>query len=477
MALTNDLIAELNRLATAFYQAQLAKSPVALALLRARGLTDETIAYWKLGYAPASGMALMSHLNKHDWGEGAILEAGLAGARPGHGSYDFFYDRLMFPILDRDGERVLGFSSRRMKDDNEDIHKYVNSGANPLFEKSKLFYGMPNLEAVREKDGIFIVEGNFDMISLWQAGVTNVAALCGTALTPEHLALISLLTNHLNLVLDADPGGVKATRRSVVLPGAHTLDMGVIQLTDGKDPDEIVRETPTAWAELVKGRISRWEYLWQTTLSPYREELNSSVEARIAWKDDWARLVLAQSAEEPEMSARLLERAEKHLRLTAGSLGYEYLGLALPPSPPPPSEGGRGEGQHAAERQPGDKKAPPTVSLLPHDDLMLIALFNHWEDRRVVAPYLNLERAAQTIKDYWLSSGQPALPARLLRHDEVLDDEAENAWGVYIKKVAAGLGEQIRELSAKRLVGADTQQHAESYQEIIKLRQIVQGLH
>jgi DNA primase catalytic core len=471
MALTNDLIAELNRLATAFYQAQLAKSPAALALLRARGLTDETIAYWKLGYAPASGMALMSHLNKHDWGEGAILEAGLAGARPGHGSYDFFYDRLMFPILDRDGERVLGFSSRRMKDDDEDVKKYVNSRSNPLFEKSKLFYGMPNLEAVREKDGIFIVEGNFDMISLWQAGVTNVAALCGTALTPEHLALISLLTNHLNLVLDADPGGVKATRRSVVLAGAHTLDMGVIQLTGGKDPDEIVRENPAAWEQLVKSRISRWEYLWQTTLEPYREELNSAVEARIAWKDDWVRLVLAQAAEEPELSPRLLERGEKHLHLAAGTLAHEYLGLALPTTPLPPTAGQRGE-----EGRPGGKKGPPAGPLVAHDDLMLIALFNHWEARRVVAPYLNLERAAQTIKDYWLSSGQPALPARLLGHDEALDLEAENAWGVYIKKVAAGLGEQIRELSAKRLVGADARQHDESYQEILKLRQIVQGL-
>ena len=472
MALTNDLIAELNRLATAFYQAQLAKSPVALALLRARGLTDETIAYWKLGYAPASGMALMSHLAKHDWGEGPILEAGLAGARPGHGSYDFFYDRLMFPILDRDGERVLGFSSRRMKDDNEDIHKYVNSGANPLFEKSKLFYGMPNLETVREKDGIFIVEGNFDMISLWQAGVTNVAALCGTALTPEHLALISLLTNHLNLVLDADPGGVKATRRSVILAGAHTLDMGIVQLTGGKDPDEIIRDNPEAWEQLVKDRISRWEYLWQTTLEPYQAELDSSVEARIAWKNDWVHLVLAQAAEEPEMTPRLLARGEKHLHLTTGALAHEYLGLALPAELLPLTEG-----QQVKERQPGDKKALLVPPILPHEDLMLIALFNHWDERRVVAPYLNLERTAQTIKDYWLSSGQPALPARLLGHDETLDGEAENAWGVYIKKVSAGLGEQIRELSAKRLVGPDVQQHDESYQEILKLRQIVQGLH
>jgi hypothetical protein len=87
-----------------------------------------------------------------------------------------------------------------------------------------------------------------------------------------------------------------------------------------------------------------------------------------------------------------------------------------------------------------------------------------------------LDRAAQTIKDYWLTTGQPTLPARLLNHDEALDIEAENAWGVYIKKISASLGEQIRELSAKRLIGPDAQQHDESYQEILELRQIVQGL-
>jgi DNA primase len=310
------------------------------------------------------------------------------------------------------------------------------------------------------------------MLSLWQAGVTNVAALCGTALTPEHLAIISLLTNHLNLVLDADPGGVKATRRSVVLSGAHTLDMGIVQLTGGKDPDEIIRDNPEAWAQLVKNRISRWEYLWQTTLDPYQDELASFVEARIAWKDDWVRLVLAQAAEEPEMTAKLLARAEKHLHLTAGALAHEYLGLALPAAPKPPTEG-----QRAEERRQGGKKSTPVAPILPHDDLMLIALFNHWDERRVVSPYLNLERTAQTIKDYWLTTGQPVLPARLLGHDGTLDAEAENAWGVYIKKVSAGLGERIRELSAQRLVGPDAQQHEESYQEILKLRQIVQGLH
>ena len=423
MPLNPEIIATINEIATTFYERELRRHPKALALFRARGLSDETIAHWRLGYAPAGGGDLLKFLASSGWGESAAIEAGVAygGDR---GTIDFFRDRLMFPIGDADGKRIFGFGSRRMSDEDPSNPKYLNTTETILFKKHEIFYGMSNLPEAQSANQIYLVEGNFDMLGLWHAGVRNVAALCGTALTTEHLALLSPITEHIDLVLDADAAGKKGTLRSLQLEGASAFDMGVVELVGGKDPDEIVREDPGAWTKLTAGRVSRWEYLWKVTSLPFSKEYQASVDSRVAWKDAWCDLVRRQHSN-PEEARKLLGRLEHRLHLPGGMLATEYLGLP--------------------ELSPNVEE----VSLSPHDDLILIALAANWASRQLVAPYLELGAITAAIRERWLREGHANLPARLRESQEALAPEAEELWRHSVRRAAPRIAARVRELTAQ----------------------------
>jgi DNA primase len=297
-----------------------------------------------------------------------------------------------------------------MRDDDESNPKYLNTVETPLFRKRELLYGLPNLAAAKAAGAVFVVEGNFDMLGLHHAGVTNVVAALGTALTLEHLALLRGYVERLDLVLDADPAGQTATLRSLLLEGIEAFDVGVIPLSGGKDPDEIVREDPTAWAGLVAGRIRRWEYLWRRTAAPFEERIGSDVEARVDWKDAWCRLVSEQVADR-ENGERLLSRLERRLELPAGVLGSEYL-LELP----------------AARTEA--------------DELLLIALARDWAVRRHAAPLLPLGKAAGAICERWQRTGAPELVGRLAERAGSEGESAELAWTMALR---GELGAKIRE--------------------------------
>jgi DNA primase catalytic core len=252
-----------------------------------------------------------------------VFEAGLASRTRSGEIRDTFRERHMHPILERDGRRVLGFSGRTATDD-PDAPKYLNTRETALYRKSETLYGWPNADAIRAAGEAFVVEGNVDMLALWEHGVRNVVALCGTALTSRHLRALREIAPRITLVLDADAAGQAATRESLTADGAAGFDLGVIALEGGKDPAAILARDPSAWAALASRRRTRWAHLWHTVIDPVAATLDEDVETWISAKDAWAALVVKHAADRAEGEA-LLWRLGERLHLDVRVLADEYL--------------------------------------------------------------------------------------------------------------------------------------------------------
>ena len=268
--------------AISFYHAVLTKSPTgerALAYLRERGFSDETIEWANLGWAPPDWDALGRTLEKRrQIGAADLVEAGLATPRKGgNGVYDRFRARVIFPIRDATGNATgLGGRVLRAADGGDpDGPKYLNSPATPLFDKSRTLYLLDRAKAQIRKTGTaVIVEGYTDALMAHQAGFTNVVASLGTALTPGQVALlIRYAAKKIVLAYDVDPAGEKAgtlgvtaleglTRQLAAADTEVELDeVRVARLPEGKDPDEVVRESPDAWREAIRTALPIVEYL------------------------------------------------------------------------------------------------------------------------------------------------------------------------------------------------------------------------
>jgi DNA primase len=268
--------------AIAFYHAVLTRSPSgerALAYLRGRGFTDETIEWAQLGWAPPDWDALGRTLEKRrQIGAAELAEVGLATLRKGgNGAYDRFRARVIFPIRDATGN-ATGLGGRILKGaDGTDPEgpKYLNSPATPLFDKSRTLYLLDRAKTPIRKTGTaVIVEGYTDALMAHQAGFTNVVASLGTALTPGQVALlIRYAAKKIVLAYDVDPAGEKAgtlgvtsleglTRQLAAGDTEVELDeVRVARLPDGKDPDETIRESPDAWREAIRTALPIVEYL------------------------------------------------------------------------------------------------------------------------------------------------------------------------------------------------------------------------
>ena len=271
--------------AIAFYHAVLTTSKLgapALDYLHGRGFSDDTISKYQLGWAPA-GWDTMSRklMDKRGARPEDLAEAGLTTPRAsGNGAYDRFRERIIFPIRDQNGGAV-GLGGRILApakgadDDGKDRGpKYLNSPATPLFDKSRTLYLIDKAKSAMRKTGqAVIVEGYTDALMAHQAGFDNVVASLGTALTPGQVALITRYARKIALAYDVDPAGEKAGAFGVraleelirQLAGSETgveLDeVRVVRLPDGKDPDEVVRESPDRWREEVRTAQPIVDYL------------------------------------------------------------------------------------------------------------------------------------------------------------------------------------------------------------------------
>ncbi len=191
---------------------------------------------------------------------GHFLKAGLLRTREDGSRYDYFRGRAMFPIFSASG-RALAFGARKLYDDDQ-MGKYINSPETPIYNKSRILYGLYQAkEALREGRDALLVEGYVDMISLFQEGIRNVVASGGTALTSEQVQLVHRYADSLTLVYDADEAGSNATLRGLDIALENGLDVHIVELPEGHDPDSFVRaEGREAFQKQLDGRKSFIEY-------------------------------------------------------------------------------------------------------------------------------------------------------------------------------------------------------------------------
>ncbi len=264
---------EILNLASEYYHYILTKLPAgkqAQDYLQNRNTHKQTIQLFKLGYSLNRWDGLINYLvkkKKYDIQDvaatGLIIESNRS-----KGYYDRFRGRIMFPLTDHMG-RVVGFSGRVL-DPNAKQAKYINTPETSLYHKSELLYGYSQLyRSISEKNKVFICEGEFDVLSSYQAGVKNVVAIKGSALTIEHLQRLSRTVDTVIFALDADDAGVEATRRAIEIAQSIDIHMRVVQIRGGKDVDDIAREDSKKWRDMSKKTISVYEFLIQVALSKH----------------------------------------------------------------------------------------------------------------------------------------------------------------------------------------------------------------
>ena len=297
-----------NRKALDYYQRALRSEAGhrARAYLRKRGLGEDTIAEYGLGFAPDRWDDLMTSLEKSGIDRATLVEAGLAreGKRGGH--HDFFRDRLIVPIFDSQG-RAAGFAGRSL-DGSEP--KYINSPDSPIYRKRSVLYGLHRARStIRRERSAILFEGYFDCLSAWQAGIGGAVAVCGTALTPDHAKLLAAQTRDVVLAFDADAGGRRATLASLPILLEAQLRVRVAPLSGGRDPDDIIREDGAdAFREAIRTAPAFVEFLVEEA----RQRARSGGGRAAA-----AREVLEIIARAPSPLDR-----EEWLTEAAGSLGF-----------------------------------------------------------------------------------------------------------------------------------------------------------
>lgn len=258
----------INHLAAEYYHYILTSHKVgekALAYLKERGLSERIIKTFQLGFAPNGGTDLASYLlkkKKYDLED--FIEAGLGFPR-GKEAVDFFRGRLMFPLIDH-RDNVVGFAGRVMEKDAKTA-KYINTRDTLVYHKGEQFYGLNvTKDAIRKEGHAILVEGEFDAISSFQEGISNVVAVKGTALTEAQVSLIGRYAPKISMCFDGDRAGQEAIKRSLPIIEKKGLQVTIITLPDGKDPDDAVRSNPMGYKMAIKKDVSVYDFLYAKAL-------------------------------------------------------------------------------------------------------------------------------------------------------------------------------------------------------------------
>ena len=364
-----DRLLRVMELATAFFEACFAAPPgeAARAYVAKRGIGAETLKRFRVGYAPAGWKALQDHLAGKGVAAADAERLGLVGVNE-RGRYDFFRDRVMLPVFDRQ-KRVIGFGSRLLDPEAKD-RKYVNSPDSPLFHKKECLYGLHvALEAIRKSGTAIVVEGNFDVMALHEAGIEEAVAPMGTALTMEQVGMLARVARRAVVIFDGDAAGKRAAEKAVPLFVDGDLDGRVARLPGGQDPDDFVRQQgAAAFRQLIEaGRPMLDQFIQdaaQETTVPGRIATLESVAALLVRVRDrttqelYAQRLAAVLGLTPHQVGRALRDAREHAQAqrdrAAAARSYE------------------GEGAPAAATPPPAPAVPDRV--LPRDEMELLAL-------------------------------------------------------------------------------------------------------
>lgn len=233
-----------------------------------RQIHPNIIKKFEMGYAPDTWDLLLKYFKKKGYSEEELVDVGLVIKSAKGSYYDRFRNRLMFPIKDHRGN-IIGFSGRSISADVREA-KYINTPETPLYRKRETLYGLDLAkDAIKKSNNVYIVEGEFDMISPYQHGYENFVAIKGSALTREQLTLLKRYTTRLTLMLDADEAGIDAAKRGVDVAEDFEFDIHVINISEGKDPDEMIRKHPLEFKNLLQSSVPFYDFVIQKSNDKY----------------------------------------------------------------------------------------------------------------------------------------------------------------------------------------------------------------
>jgi len=238
-------------LAASYYQHSLLKNPHAVEyVFKKRALSKDIVQNFRIGYAPTSGDALVLFLTKKGFSKNELNDAGLTNRFGG----DMFRGRMTVPLMDPSGQ-VIGFTARVVTNDDPNAPKYLNTPQTMLYDKGRHVFGLSQAkDAIRTSDYAVVVEGNLDVVSSHQAGVMQVVATAGTAMTEFHLRALRRLTGNVRLAFDGDKAGIAATERAIPIASEVGVELTIITLPDDtKDPDELIQQDVNLWQRAIDG--------------------------------------------------------------------------------------------------------------------------------------------------------------------------------------------------------------------------------
>jgi len=262
---------EICELATRFFEKQLEESSTgkeAKKYLLSRGISEESIKKWRLGYSPDTWQGLSDFLTSRGYKKEEVEKAGLGISSEVGSFYDRFRGRIIFPIFDLNSQ-VIGFGGRVFKEkDKTEVAKYVNTPNTLLYDKSRVLYGLDKSKLeIRKKDSCILVEGYTDVIMAHQTGTQNIVATSGTALTPYQLKILKRYSENLILGFDMDVAGDWATKRGIDLAQLWGFNIKVVLLPEEKDPADIISKSPRTWEKLISEAKSILEFYFESSFS------------------------------------------------------------------------------------------------------------------------------------------------------------------------------------------------------------------
>lgn len=362
--------------AVKYFEEQLRSRSDVQEYIRTRGVSGDTAAAWRLGYAPAAWDELAKHLKSVGFSNDEIVEAGFgirSEKRPGE-VFDRFRGRIIFPLFDAGGEPIAvsgRFFEAVPGAKQEEPAKYVNSPETALFRKSRVLYGLDRARAaIRKADCVLLVEGQFDVVLSHQSGLPFAVALSGTALTPEHLTLLGRLSKRLVLALDADEAGVRSGLKSALMALAAGFDVKVPTFPQGKDPADLARENP----ELLKAAVRTSK----TAVEFFLDALRPGARDERGYKKIVEQSVLPLVA---AIESRIEQ--EHFVRLVAQRLGVSDMAVRaeVERAAKAPATGEREEGPGAGSSPLHQKGAEWALSALEKKAGMLMASWPEGEDK------------------------------------------------------------------------------------------------
>lgn len=427
---------EANELAARYYQQCLLRNQHALEyVFKKRALKKDIVQQFRIGYAPDEGSALIRALEKRGFNKKELSEAGLTNRYGG----DIFRGRMTVPLMDGAGQ-VVGFTGRIIADD-PNAPKYLNTPATLIYDKSRHVFGLSQAkESIRKADAAVIVEGNLDVVSSHQAGVTNVVATAGTAMTEWHLKTLSRLTENIKLAFDGDKAGLAATERAIPIAQTVGVALTIVSLPESaKDPDELIQHDVSLWQQAIDASTPVVD--WVLKQYSHREDLTSAAGKRQFTTAGLTVLgALDDSVEVEHYLSMIANMTNSSLDAVKQKFTALQQGQTIPVLKPV-------QQQESASPDSADTYQDNLLAVLlldPSSRLLMppgtIELF-HGDDRRALAAYLRdssvpytetpselqdsatyvkiVELKAETRYESWTESDLRLEAARLLRHMQI----------------------------------------------------------